>query len=144
MTIPGAPNIYYGDEIGMTGGGDPDCRRAFRWDQPETWDNDLREFYKQAIALRHAHPVLRTGGYADLYAKGDVIVFGRRLEKSEAIIAFNSGDKSHKATVHLDGLEAPAYYQIWPVNSYKIYNPEDSKLHLTLSPRDAVVLISNL
>ncbi|NJN44045.1 MAG: alpha-amylase, partial [Anaerolineae bacterium] len=48
MTIPGAPNIYYGDEIGMTGAGDPDCRRAFRWDQPETWDQDLLQFYKNA------------------------------------------------------------------------------------------------
>ena len=38
MTFPGAPSIYYGDEIGLAGGHDPDNRRAFRWDRPETWD----------------------------------------------------------------------------------------------------------
>ena len=33
MTLPGAPCIYYGDEVGMEGGHDPDCRRAFPWDE---------------------------------------------------------------------------------------------------------------
>jgi len=144
MTIPGAPNIYYGDEIGMTGAGDPDCRRAFPWDQPETWDHSLREYYKQAIALRHAHPVLRTGGYADLYAKGNVIAYGRRLETSEAIIAFNAGDKSHKISVPLDGLETQSYQQAWPVNDNYHFQPRNSKLSLKIPPRDGIVLISNL
>ena len=143
MTIPGAPNIYYGDEIGMTGGGDPDCRRAFRWDQPETWDHELREFYKNAIALRHAYPVLRTGGYADLYAKGEVIVYGRRLENSEAVIAFNAGEKSHRTTASLDGLEATSYAQVWPSPTSHTHIPENNKLHLTIPPRSGIVLISN-
>jgi cyclomaltodextrinase len=41
MAYPGVPCIYYGDEIGLAGGPDPDCRRAFLWDEPETWDRDL-------------------------------------------------------------------------------------------------------
>lgn len=142
MTMPGAPNIYYGDEIGMTGAGDPDCRRAFLWDQPETWDHDLRAFYQQAIALRHAYPVLRTGGYADLYAKGEVIAYGRRLDHQEAVVVFNADTKAHTATVPLDGLVAPTYTQVWPVNSSHIYTPEHGKLHLTIPPRSALVLVS--
>jgi neopullulanase len=144
MTMPGAPNVYYGSEIGMTGGPDPDCRRAFLWDQPETWDHDLREYYKRAIALRHAHPVLRTGGYADLYAKGEVVVYGRRLDSSEALVAFNVGDKAHAVTTPLDGLDATSYSQVWPAASSHTFTPENGKLHLTIPPRSGVVLVSNV
>jgi len=45
MTYPGAPCIYYGDEIGLTGGKDPDCRKAFPWDESK-WDHDLRNSLK--------------------------------------------------------------------------------------------------
>ena len=41
MTYPGAPSIYYGDEIGMTGGHDPANRGAFPWHKPDTWDTGL-------------------------------------------------------------------------------------------------------
>jgi cyclomaltodextrinase / maltogenic alpha-amylase / neopullulanase len=40
MTYPGAPMLYYGDEIGLEGGRDPDCRRAMLWDHTR-WDHDL-------------------------------------------------------------------------------------------------------
>ncbi len=53
LTIPGAPSIYYGTEIGMDGGHDPDCRRAFPWDAT-AWDRDLLAFTKRAVALRRA------------------------------------------------------------------------------------------
>src|SRR5688572_6788496 len=59
MTLPGAPSIYYGDEVGMTGELDPHNRGAFPWDHPETWDRDLLATMAGAAALRHAHPVLR-------------------------------------------------------------------------------------
>ena len=39
MTMPGAPCLYYGTEIGMDGGPDPDCRRAFPWD-PQSWNHE--------------------------------------------------------------------------------------------------------
>ncbi|MBV8062091.1 MAG: glycoside hydrolase family 13 protein, partial [Nevskia sp.] len=59
MTYPGTPVIYYGDEIGMTGGKDPDDRRCFPWDQ-SVWNADLRQHYHTLIRLREAHSALRT------------------------------------------------------------------------------------
>ena len=53
MTYPGAPSIYYGDEIGMTGGHDPANRGAFPWHQHETWDTELLHDFQRFIALRH-------------------------------------------------------------------------------------------
>ena len=60
LTYPGAPCIYYGDEIGLDGRHDPDCRKAFPCDE-NRWNHDLRDFFKRCIALRWAHPALRRG-----------------------------------------------------------------------------------
>ncbi len=51
MTVPGAPTIYYGGEIGLEGDKDPDCRRAFPW-QEYQWDQDLLTFVRQLISQR--------------------------------------------------------------------------------------------
>lgn len=59
MTYPGAPTIYYGDEIGMVGADDPDDRRAMEWGKGS---KDLVEWYAKLGAIRNAYPVLRTGG----------------------------------------------------------------------------------
>ena len=64
MTMPGAPCIYYGSEVGVTGGPDPDCRRAFPWHDESSWDRELLDYFKAAIRLRNEHEVLRTGDYA--------------------------------------------------------------------------------
>ena len=70
MTVAGAPCIYYGDEIGMTGEQDPFCRASFPWGSPETWDIALRDFIAGAIAFRHANPALRRGDFAIAGAEG--------------------------------------------------------------------------
>lgn len=60
FAFPGAPAIYYGDEIGLQGGKDPDCRRAFPW-QPAAWDVELHDWLKRLIQIRRASPVLCLG-----------------------------------------------------------------------------------
>lgn len=91
MTYPGAPCIYYGDEIGMLGGKDPDCRRAFPWEHPEKWDNMLRQYVKACIALRKKHPALRTGRFQFVYAEGKVVAYLRALRDDFALIILNTG-----------------------------------------------------
>lgn len=54
---PGMPFIYYGDEVGMTGGHDPDCRRGMLWDEKRQ-DQQLLAYYKRLIAIRKANPCL--------------------------------------------------------------------------------------
>lgn len=56
--IPGAPCVYYGDEVGLDGRQDPDCRKGFPWNEAD-WNADLRTWYQQCIALRRQNSQLR-------------------------------------------------------------------------------------
>jgi cyclomaltodextrinase len=100
MTMPGAPCIYYGTEIGMTGGPDPDCRKAFPWEGP--WDRDLLDYTKRAIALRHAHPALRRGSYECLYAFGNLYAFGRRWGEDGLVVVFNVGHETEVVSLDVE------------------------------------------
>lgn len=57
LLLPGMPFLYYGDEVGMTGGPDPDCRRGMLWDESRQ-DKALFAYYRRLIAIRKAHPQL--------------------------------------------------------------------------------------
>jgi cyclomaltodextrinase len=102
VCYPGAPCIYYGDEIGMEGNRDPDCRRAFPWDQ-RRWNSELREYVKRCITLRQAHPALRRGEYRTLFAQGDIYAFGRRLDGETLVCVLNVGSKPWELHVPVQG-----------------------------------------
>jgi len=67
LTFTGSPCIYYGDEIGMTGGNDPECRKCMVWD-PEHQNRELLAHVKRLIALRKQHRALRRGDVSFLSA----------------------------------------------------------------------------
>ncbi len=90
MTMPGAPCVYYGDEIGMSGGPDPGCRAAFPWDDESSWDHDLLAWYRTMIGLRRRHRVLRLGRYRTLFARGETMAYERRAGDERAVIVLNA------------------------------------------------------
>jgi cyclomaltodextrinase len=113
MTFPGAPSIYYGDEIGMTGGKDPDNRRAFRWDLAETWDTELLHDFQKFIALRKERPALRRGSLTFLYAQGDVAAFLRQLGDESIVVTFNTGTQTLRIDIPVDLIEGMKLDEVW-------------------------------
>lgn len=62
FTLPGSPCIYYGTEVALPGGHDPDCRRCMPWDKMNTTENQQRiDQLRRLIALRRTLPELRDG-----------------------------------------------------------------------------------
>ena len=142
MTMPGAPCIYYGSEIGMTGAGDPYCRAAYPWDHPDTWDHDLMEFYRRAVSLRRTHEVLRTGDYRCLTAAGGQYAFRRRMNGSEAIVIFNAADAVVDCALPRSELQEDAYYRVWPENTGRVVELNGENPSVRVPAREAVVLIN--
>jgi neopullulanase len=137
MIAPGAPCVYYGDEIGMTGGPDPDCRRAFPWDS-RLWDDDLLAWTRKAIALRWAHPALRRGRFATLYAVDGVYALGRSHDADLVVVVFNVGRLPAVATVDVTGYLPDAEYRdVLAGLSGRVENGRLRALHLP--PRSAAV-----
>ncbi len=94
FTLPGAPCIYYGDELGLTGGHDPASRGTMPWQAPETWDEALLGYLTQLTGLRRERAPLRRGDTSVLAAKGEVVVFARDHEAERLVVMVNAGEKA--------------------------------------------------
>jgi neopullulanase len=135
FTFPGAPCIYYGDEIGMDGGHDPDCRKSFPWDESK-WDHDLHDHLKALITLRKAHPILRTGEYKKLYAEHGVIAFERSDAKEKLIVAINASESTRQVEVPREAGGKPQvlFGQASSITS------KDGRVQFTVSARTGIIV----
>ena len=112
MTMRGTPQIYYGDEIGMRGGGDPDNRRdfpgGFPGDMRNAFDKQGRTSDEQLVfehlqklgRLRAELEPLRRGALVNLYVAEQQYAYGRRTDRASVIIVFNNDNKP--ATIEFD------------------------------------------
>jgi glycosidase len=139
MVYPGAPCIYYGDEIGLPGGTDPFSRAPFPWDE-DKWDTELLQFFKKAIALRHAHPALRSGQYTSLFAEDNVYALARHTEGDKVVAIFNKGQVPERVTVPVGELfpDGAALRDEWHGHTYTV---ESGAVNADILPRSALVLV---
>ncbi|HET7152073.1 MAG TPA: alpha-amylase family glycosyl hydrolase, partial [Candidatus Acidoferrum sp.] len=115
LTLRGIPELYYGDEIGMPGGGDPDNRRDF----PGGWIGDANDAFTQTgrtpeqqeifsnvqelLRVRREHAALCGGQLWHLASDESSYIFLRRSEEESVVVAFNNGDKPRELSVPLRG-----------------------------------------
>ncbi len=92
-TLPGAPCTYYGGEVGLMGGIDPDSRRAFPWDESR-WDHELLASVRDSFALRRAEPALRSDGVTVTATAGAALAFERGVGDRRMVVAINAGDEA--------------------------------------------------
>ena len=92
LTFPGAPGIYYGDEVGLLGEDDPGSRNAFPW-EPDPASHPLHRTIAELTALRKAHPSLVTGEWRPHLAKSGLLAFERRLGHKRLLVVINRGKR---------------------------------------------------
>lgn len=115
MTYVGAPMIYYGDEVGMWGGNDPDCRKPMIWEdiayEDEVYSVDgslhapdkvevnksLFQHYKKLIAIRNNNPALQLGSYKTLFTDDEkgIFIFERAYEGEKLIVIINNSSSDY-------------------------------------------------
>jgi cyclomaltodextrinase len=156
MTYVGAPMVYYGDEVGMWGANDPDCRKPMLWEDitygPETTNpdqtkrspdtveinRDLLAHYKKVIAIRNQYKALQIGDFRTLLADNtkDVLVFSRQWLNQTVIVALNNSSSPVVVPLPLDT------HTVWhDILNNRDYAPRKEKGQLSLEPKWAVILV---
>lgn len=101
MTLPGVPCIFYGDEIGMQGYGDPFCRQTFPWDKVDEIDPDglIRGRYKKMITLRNSTKAFSLGEFECVHKIGHVYAFIRYYGDEKYVVVVNMGTTEEYARI---------------------------------------------
>ncbi|MBN2256918.1 MAG: glycoside hydrolase family 13 protein [Anaerolineaceae bacterium] len=102
FTLPGVPAVYYGDEIGLTGGKDPDCRKAFTW-QPDRWNKEVHEWVKKMIAIRKTQEPLKRGDFQRLQEEDRCQAFMRSSQDQRIIGIINASRDFRELHLDMDG-----------------------------------------
>ena len=97
LTMPGAPCLYYGTEVGLEGAPDPDSRRGFPWDAMET-QPELNAAVRELIEVRQSEPGLRSGDFERLGPErgtdyGRTYLYARGTGADRVVVAINHGDE---------------------------------------------------
>ncbi|MBH0230856.1 glycoside hydrolase family 13 protein [Halobacillus yeomjeoni] len=88
MSFEGTPCIYYGDEIGMTGGEDPDCRKCMVWEKDEQ-DRDIFRFVQQLISLRKSESAFGNESRFRFKEHEDVLVYEKQKDDQTLVFIMN-------------------------------------------------------
>jgi glycosidase/fibronectin type 3 domain-containing protein len=106
FTVPGAPTVFYGDEVGLTGDDDPDDRRTYPWaDRAGTPDQNMLTHYQILNNLRHSNAVLVSGDFNVLLADDtlDMVAYGRKTNNQAAIVIINRSNQTRSISIPVAG-----------------------------------------
>jgi glycosidase len=156
FTLPGAPTVYYGDEVGLVGFGsdvprdDPYNRQPYPWPDEAGYEDlpqwrqqqeDLLAHYQFLGQLRGEHSFLRTGAWITLGADNatGLYVYGRKDDTGAAIIAINRGDASATVGLNLTGFVPLAATLIDAATGDEVTTP----LNAEVGPMDFAIWLSS-
>lgn len=88
-TFPGIASIYYGDEIGLDGGDEPNNREPFPWNDDSNWNIPLQEITSRLMNLKNSNSILKYGTFELIPSSQGVVIFRRVLQKESLICIFN-------------------------------------------------------
>jgi neopullulanase len=155
LTLRGIPELYYGDEIGMAGGGDPDNRRDF----PGGWRDDPRNAFTKAgrtaeqqsifawvqalLRVRREHPALASGRLWHLGADETSYVFVRETEEESILVAFNGSGSARELRVPVDGTPVQSFQGVSSVFGEATANFSGKELHINAPAQSVSIFVLN-
>lgn len=134
MTYPSIPIIYYGTEIAMNGGDDPDNRKDMDWEKTKT--SNILTYYKKLIALRTSVPAFNSSQIKVLDYDSKYIAYLRGKDKDSIIIAMNIDNKDINIKVKVP-YDTKEYIDLITKKTFKV---ENSSLDINLKGIDFVML----
>ncbi|NVJ23094.1 glycosyl hydrolase [Myxococcus sp. AM011] len=143
LTQPGVPLVYYGDEVGLPGAGDPDNRRLMRFGSTLTpLEAELLTVVQKLGQARRAHPALQTGARDTLRIERDLYVFQRSLPDGQgAIIAINRSDVERPLVVEPLGSLAASSATYADVFSGRTLQLAGTETQMVIPPRSVAVYV---
>jgi len=138
LTIPGIPVIFYGDEIGLTGANDPDCRRMMKFENWNSREEKLWNGVSKLAHLRSDNPVMIYGDFINILTTKDSWVFARKYFDKEAVIFINNSAKTKTIEVELPEILKPKDLKSTFNNNFVVSN---QKISIQLPPFSAEILL---
>ena len=155
LTLRGIPEIYYGDEIGMAGAGDPDNRRDFpggwREDKQNAFSeqgrtreqNDLFSCVKELLRLRREHAALRGGHLWHLFSDETSYVFARESEEERVLVVFNNNSEPRELDVALRDTPLQGVMRATRLFGEGSVKQSGTELHVDEPPQSLSIFILN-
>src|SRR5215216_1973135 len=150
FTVPGAPTVFYGDEVGITGDDDPDDRRTYPWqDRGGTPDQTLFAHYQTLNTIRNENDVLVQGDFRILLADDNtgIVAYGRKTTNAAAVVIVNRGEQALSGPIPVtgylpDGITLEQVYAVGTGGPSSV-TVADGAIGGSLGPKSAVILIAS-
>jgi neopullulanase len=155
LTLRGIPQLYYGDEIGMAGGGDPDNRRDF----PGGWREDSQNAFTQTgrtpeqqsvfayvqglLRVRREHPALSGGRLWHLASDESSYVFVRETEEESVLVAFNNSGTARELVLSMNDTPVQSFQGLSLVFGEAKANFSGKELHISVPGQSVSIFVLN-
>jgi len=155
VTLRGIPELYYGDEIGMTGGGDPDNRHDF----PGGWTGDAKNafaasgrsaeqqelftYVQTLLRVRREHASLQTGRLWHLFSDETAYVFLRETEEERAVVAFNNSSEARELKIPVSDTPAKGVGGLTLLFGQAKSDVTNRELRITAPPQSISIFLAN-